>query len=213
MHDHSGKEMNQSTIKNSAKVGCIILAAGASIRLGTPKQLLIVNNKTLLERSVEAALKSGAWPVIVVLGAYQDKIKPSLIKHPIICVENVAWKEGMASSIRCGIETLSAFSKEIEAAMLIVCDQIKLDNKILSDLIETHISSKSEITTAKYNNRRATPAVFSIKLFSALKKLSGENGARDLLNSADLKITEIDLPQLAQDIDTLSDYNHAVSTL
>ena len=213
MHDHLGKEMSQSIAKSTRTVGCIILAAGASTRLGTPKQLLVLNNKTLLESSIEAALDSGAWPVVVVLGANQDKIKPSLIKHPVITVENVAWKEGMASSIRCGIETLSAFSKEIEAALIIVCDQPKMDHKILSGLIETHITSKSTITAAKYNNRRATPAVFSKALFATLSKLSGEHGARDLLNTKDLNITEVDLPQLAQDIDTLSDYNQAVSKL
>lgn len=200
-------------VKNTNSVGCIILAAGASTRMGTPKQLLVVDNKSLIERSTEAALNSGAWPVIIVLGAYHDIIKPSLIKHPVITVENVAWPEGMASSIRCGIETLSAFSKEIEAAMIIVCDQVKIDANTLSHLIKSHIQSKSIITAAKYKNRRGTPTVFNKSLFNKLKTLSGENGARDLINNKETEVTEIEFPQLAEDIDTPSDYKQAVSKI
>jgi len=86
--------------------GCVILAAGASVRMGSPKQLLPVGGRPLVVRAAEAALASEAWPVIVVLGANEEQISPALARLPVLTIENSAWSEGMASSIRAGITAL-----------------------------------------------------------------------------------------------------------
>src|SRR5829696_3582015 len=81
------------------KFGAVILAAGSSTRMGTPKQLLELEGKQLLVRAVEAALSSPAWPVVVVLGAHAELIRPAIARLPVLVTENPAWAEGMASSI------------------------------------------------------------------------------------------------------------------
>ncbi|MEI6051730.1 MAG: NTP transferase domain-containing protein, partial [Opitutaceae bacterium] len=97
------------------RFGAIILAAGASSRLGSPKQLLLLDGQPLVTRAAQAALTAGAWPVVVVLGAHAEKIRPALARLPVIVVENAAWPEGMAASIRTGITTLGQFSRTLEA--------------------------------------------------------------------------------------------------
>ena len=84
----------------------MILAAGASTRMGVPKQLLDVEGRPLLLRAVDAALASPVWPVVVVLGANAEKIRPILARLPVLVTENAAWAEGMAASIRAGVTTL-----------------------------------------------------------------------------------------------------------
>src|SRR3954467_3092348 len=84
------------------RFGLAILAAGASTRMGAPKQLLELDGQPLLLRTVEAALASSAWPVVVVLGANAEKIRPTLARLPVLLTENPAWAEGMAASIRAG---------------------------------------------------------------------------------------------------------------
>ena len=86
----------------SFRFGIVILAAGASTRMGEPKQLLVFDGRPLLVRAVDAALASAAWPVVVVLGAHAEKIRPLLARHPVLISENPAWAEGMASSVRAG---------------------------------------------------------------------------------------------------------------
>src|SRR5665213_1410174 len=88
------------------RFGCVVLAAGASTLMGTPKQLLEFEGRALVVRAAEAALASPAWPVVVVLGAHAETIRPALARLPVLVVENPAWSEGMASSIRAGVTTL-----------------------------------------------------------------------------------------------------------
>ncbi len=99
----------------------IILAAGASTRLGQPKQLLQYQGQTLLRHAVETALQVIASPVIVVLGAIKDLLQKEVEDLPAQVVYNREWKEGMASSIRCGLSALLQTSNVIDNVILIVC--------------------------------------------------------------------------------------------
>ena len=89
-----------------ASIGAIVLAAGASSRMGAPKQLLPIDGVPLLARTVEVLLATPVWPVVVVLGANADAMRPLLARYPVLIADNPAWPEGMASSIRAGITTL-----------------------------------------------------------------------------------------------------------
>jgi CTP:molybdopterin cytidylyltransferase MocA len=213
MQNLSNTEMNQSTpdLPDLLRLGCIILAAGPSSRLGSPKQLLIIDGKALIIRTIESALESGAWPVVVVLGSNQDAIRPILAKQPVIIIENASWPEGMASSIRCGVAALTQFSRMLNTALILVCDQPALSGLVLKQLIKAHNPTDAGITAAHYLNRNAVPALFTKSYFSTLTSLTGEHGARQLLNEAGEKITSVELPELALDIDTLSDYEKIVS--
>jgi molybdenum cofactor cytidylyltransferase len=191
--------------------GFILLAAGASRRLGQPKQLLPIEGEPLVVRAARAALAVPVWPVIVVLGANAPLIRPLLLPLPVLIAENPEWSEGMASSIRCGVATLESFSRSIDSVVIAACDQPAMTAEVLSRLIEAYRKAGRSICAARYRSRLGVPAVFDRRWFPSLATLSGDTGARGLLAEADARgdAAAIDLPELAHDIDEPGDYERA----
>jgi molybdenum cofactor cytidylyltransferase len=173
--------------------------------MGTPKQLLELDGKTLIVRAVEAALASPAWPVVVVLGANAEKIRPVLARLPVLITENPAWSEGMAASIRAGITTLQQFSRRLDAAVIALCDQPAFSAATLTQLVDAQRASGRSIVAARYAGRNGAPALFLREHFATLTHLTGEEGARALLNGDPSEVASVDLPSLAVDLDTPAD--------
>jgi molybdenum cofactor cytidylyltransferase len=194
------------------RFGAIILAAGASIRMGEPKQILSLAGHPLVVRAVEAALESSAWPVVVVLGAHAEKIRPLLARHPVLIAENPAWIEGMASSLRTGISTLQQFSRSLDAAVVALCDQPAFSSGIIAQLVSTQRNTGRSIVAARYGGRNGAPALFLREHFTALARLTGEEGARALLNAEPDRIATVDLPEMATDLDTPEDFAAAAKS-
>ena len=187
------------------RVGAVILAAGASTRMGVPKQLLEVDGKPLLLRAAEAALASPVWPVVVVLGANAEQIRPALARLPVLVTENAAWSEGMAASIRAGVTTLQQFSRHLDAALIALCDQPAFSAATIAQLVATQNATGRSITAAHYAGRNGAPALFLREHFATLTGLTGEEGARALLNDDPSRVAPVDLPALALDLDTPAD--------
>ena len=175
-----------------SRTAAIILAAGASTRLGQPKQLVLLAGEPLLERAVRIAIEASCDPVVVVLGAEAASV---LVHCPLAnarVVMNEAWPEGMASSIRAGI---AAIMDQADAAILMTCDQPAVYPDHLRRLAKTGVN----VTTASvYAGLRGVPACFPAHCFPDLLLLSGDQGARGLMESA----TTIELPGGELDIDT-----------
>ena len=188
------------------RFGAVILAAGGSARMGKPKQLLPLAGRPLVVRAVEAALASPAWPVVAVLGAHAEKIRPLLAQFPVLIAENPAWNEGMASSLRAGIATLREFSRSLDGALLAPCDQPAFSAGVIEQLLAAHRSTGRSIAAARYSGHLGSPALFLREHFAALAALTGEEGARTLLKVAADKVAAVDLPDLAIDLDTPADY-------
>lgn len=188
------------------RFGAVILAAGASSRMGTPKQLLVLEGRPLLVRAVEAALASPAWPVVVVLGANAEAIRPLLARLPVLVTENPAWSEGMAASIRAGVTTLRQFSRALDAAVIALCDQPAFSADTIAQLVAAHHATGRGIVAARYAGRNGAPALFRREHFPTLTALTGEEGARALLNGDANQVAGVDLPQLALDLDTPADF-------
>lgn len=195
----------------SFRFGLIILAAGPSSRMGQPKQLLPLAGQPLLLRVVDAALASAAWPVVVVLGAEAEKIRPLLTRRPVLVAENPAWAEGMASSVRTGIAMLQQFSRSLDAALITLCDQPAFSADVIARLVQRQRATGRSIVAAHYNGRNAAPALFLRQHFPALAALTGEEGARALLNAHPELVAVENLPELAVDLDTPADYAAAQS--
>ena len=191
--------------ENGPHVGAVILAAGASTRMGAPKQLLEIDGKPLLVRAVEAALASPVWPVVVVLGAHAERIRPVLARHPVLVSENAAWAEGMAASLRAGLATLQQFSRHLDAALLALCDQPAFSADTIAQLLAAQQRSGRSIVAARYGGRNGAPALFAREHFGVLGALTGEEGARALLNDDPTRVEALDLPALALDLDTAAD--------
>jgi molybdenum cofactor cytidylyltransferase len=198
--------MNEPASAPPFRFGAIVLAAGASTRMGTPKQMLPLHGQPLVKHATETALQSAAWPVIVVLGANTEIIRPTLARLPVLIAENPAWAEGMAASIRAGMTVLQQFSRSLDAVVIALCDQPAFTPEVIEQLVSAQRRDRRSIVAARYNNRNGAPALFLREHFAALAALTGEEGARHLLNGNPPGVTSVDLPQLSLDLDTPEDY-------
>lgn len=160
--------------------GIIILAAGASTRMGQPKQQLIYEYKTLLQRSIDAALGIPNAIVCVVLGANAQAIKPNIAHLPISIINNDDWESGMSSSIKTGINALSAYLN-IDDALLMLCDQPFVNTALLQQLIDLKTVAIPYIIACGYSNTVGVPALFSKSYFGQLLALNGGEGAKTVL--------------------------------
>lgn len=189
-------------------IAVIILAAGRSARLGTPKQLLSYRGKTLLQHSIDTALESMASQILVVLGSKKDSIKKEIEQTQIFILENSSWESGMASSISCGITNLQIIAPESEAVILMVCDQPFVNAKLLNNLINKHKDSKQFIVASSYANTLGTPALFHKSLFVELLALKGESGAKSLIKKYSQQVGFVSFDQGSIDIDTRENYRN-----
>jgi molybdenum cofactor cytidylyltransferase len=185
----------------------VILAAGSSGRLGKPKQLLPYKNKTLLQYLMDEAKNSLAKNIIVVLGANAEAINAELKIKNIHIAINENWKEGMASSIRCGINQLQKINPSADAAIIMVCDQPFVTTELLNELITTHQQTNKTIVTSSYDNTTGPPAFFHKSIFPELLQLKGDIGAKGIVQKKADKVATVLFPEGNIDIDTAADYN------
>lgn len=181
------------------RVGAVVLAAGASIRLGKPKQLLTLGGETLLKRAVQVAREAGCSPVVVVLGASAASIQATCDLSDATIVMNENWAEGMGSSLRVGVRAL----QDLDACVVTTCDMPAVTATHLRALM---VSGK--VTASFYGGRRGVPAFFPASDFQSLIELGGDVGAKDLLESA--RFVELAGGEL--DIDTVGDLERARKT-
>ena len=204
------RQLNKLQInsKNSITTNCavIVLAAGSSSRMGRPKQLLTYNGKSLLEFTVDTAINSVADPVIVVLGANTNLVKQVIAHKGIHIAENKDWSEGMASSIRCGIEMLMHVAPSSQAAILMVCDQPFVSSVLLNNLVSKQKERGSPIVTSKYKNVIGPPTLFHKTIFSELLRLKGDTGAKKVVEKHINEVETISFDEGIIDIDTEADY-------
>jgi molybdenum cofactor cytidylyltransferase len=186
-------------------ISVIVLAAGSSSRLGQSKQLVVVEGKTLLERSTEAALNSGADNVVVVLGAQAVLHKKLLERLPVKIFINEDWNKGMGNSLKAGLKYLVSNFPTTEAVIITVCDQPFLTPKHLKKLIATYLASPTEIIASSYNHTKGVPALFSRSLFSQLFQLGDMEGARKIIQHYPASIPLIEFPKGDIDLDTPED--------
>ncbi|WP_420147311.1 nucleotidyltransferase family protein [Spirosoma sp.] len=187
-------------------IATIILAAGGSTRLGgTPKQLLTSNGKTLIRRIAESALSLKAGPVIIVLGANQEQIRPELTDLPVLIAINTEWQEGLSSSLRTGLNQLSGDS--VNAFLVVLTDQPHVTSELLQQLIDTRQQTGKGIVACRYGEATnlGVPALFDIHYKSEFLNLSGDVGARKLMQLYVDDCAVIPFPLAAIDLDTWQD--------
>ena len=189
------------------KAACavMILAAGASARLGQPKQLLPFRGRSRLRHAAETALATSCRPVIVVLGALADKLRGELSGLPVTVAVNPQWSEGMSSTIRAGLKAFPPEGAGPDAVLIMLCDQPLIPAQFLERMVAVHQSSGAGIVAAKYGGQAGVPALFSRAYFSELAALSGSGGARQIIVKHTNETRRIPLPEAALDIDRPED--------
>lgn len=186
--------------------GIIILAAGASTRLGKPKQLLEYRGKTLLDHAVNEAINAKADAVFVIFGENADLFQKEIDNEKIRIVINKDWEEGMASSVRLGLDTLLKSKPYVDAVIFMVCDQPYISSSVLNELIITQQRTTKQIVTCNYGESIGPPALFHKKYFRELAKLKGDVGARNIIQENMHDVAFIQFPKGQIDIDTNEDY-------
>jgi molybdenum cofactor cytidylyltransferase len=188
--------------------GVIILAAGASSRLGSPKQLLAYSGATLLQHSIEEAQSSDASSVLVVLGANAEIIKSAINHTPANVVVNPDWKEGMASSIRFGLQTLVEMYPQTEAAIFMVADQPFVTAALLNNLMVLSRNGQRSVVASKYGSTFGTPVLLTKRFYPELMELTGDVGAKSLVRKYLNEAAFVPFPKGEIDIDTVEDYKN-----
>lgn len=199
--------------KRKEQTAIIILAAGASTRLGTPKQLLPWGNRTLLEYAIDIATESVAAEIIVVTGANQQIIQSGTNRSHVKFVINDNWASGMGSSIAIGVSYVMTQSEGISNVLIMLCDQPQVDGLYLKKLMELHESGKKGITATNYQNRPGVPAIFDQQYFDELVRLKAQGGAKKLMTQESEDIHLFSPKTDIQDIDTQEDYQRLLNLL
>ncbi|AEV96945.1 hypothetical protein A4D02_18755 [Niastella koreensis] len=190
----------------------IILAAGASTRLGQPKQLLPWQGVTLLQHAVQTALTVTTQPVVVT-GANGEHLAAALDAGQVKMVYNSNWQQGIASSIRCGLQALLNRTPGPDQVIFMVCDQPFVTPGLLLDLINEQQKSRKPIVASAYANTLGIPALFDKSLFPQLLDLQGDTGARRVIAQYGAEVASVEFPEGKFDIDTQSEYQDLVDRL
>ena len=188
-------------------LGAILLAAGASTRMGSVKQLLPWKKSTLLEHSVQQLKHSKIHNVVVVLGANAKHICEKVNFDDVDVAVNPDWEKGMATSIATGMRFLLKKIPDIESVLVALADQPLLDYKYYKKLIDKSSTSTNKIVASSYSNELGVPAIFDRDYFDNLLNLEGSKGARALLRGGSVKVTSVNAGELALDLDTREAYN------
>ena len=180
----------------------IVLAAGASTRFGSAKQLVRLAGRPLLHTVVTRASEVTGNALIVVLGSGAAQLAPLLKHSPGSVVINQEWREGLASSIRAGVARLPA---ACSAVMLLLADQAAVTAEDLKRLAGSWRKQPQHIAAALYSGSCGAPAIFPRSSFRSLSELRGDTGARALLVRNSDRVVRVPMPSAAVDVDTPED--------
>ena len=190
-----------------SKIGIVILAAGGSTRLGSPKQLLEdTEGITLIRRMNQLAHSSTCDKVITVLGAKHEIIRKEIEDLDGEILINEEWSSGIASSIKLSIKRISQDHPELEALLFLVCDQPFVNKILIDSIIKEYSQSGKPIVASHYQNILGTPALFDRKIFPELLKLEGDRGAGKVIQLDIERVATVAFEEGLFDIDTPSDY-------
>jgi molybdenum cofactor cytidylyltransferase len=182
----------------------VILAAGQSQRLGTPKQLLDLGGEPVIRHVVRNAASSDLGQIVLVLGYRAAEIGDAAGEWGQNLVINSDFASGQSTSLRLG---LGAVDPAAEAVLFLLGDQPQVTSQVIDEIIGTFTSGEGRIVMPSYRGRRSNPVLFAREYFPELARITGDQGARSVLDAhrEDVRTVEIDAdPPL--DIDTDEDY-------
>jgi len=184
-------------------VAGVILAAGASLRYKTPKQLLPWHGGTFISQVVNTALISGLDPVEVIVGAYQNEVIKALGSLPVKVIINSNWQSGQSSSVKAGLGGLSGSSG---GAIFLMADQPQISVSLIRSLVECAYTSGNPAITPLIDGKRSTPVYFSRETFHDLQRIDGDKGGRVLFSKYHPEYVKRVDNLMALDVDNPEDY-------
>ncbi|MCJ2554896.1 MAG: NTP transferase domain-containing protein [Candidatus Thermoplasmatota archaeon] len=182
-------------------MSAIILAAGTSSRMGRPKPLLEVGGQRLLERVLEAVQHSTAEEIVVVLGSDADRVLKEVPLDGVNVVVNERYPEGMSTSIRAGIRSLSS---EAESALVVLGDQPFFRSETLDALGKQWKATGAPVLIPTFRGVRGNPVLLDRSVFGDMRGITGDRGCRSIFGNYEGEIVEVPVPDpgVLLDIDT-----------
>lgn len=187
------------------KCGLILLAAGASRRMGRPKQLLPIEGRPMIRHMAELVLRAPVDPVVVVLGAGAAQIEPVLAGLRVHVAINPDWAQGLGSSLRVGVESALRRAPDLSALVIALADQPTLPPGHLAELIARHRAGGCTAVASLTGPERVPPLLFGRPWFARLRRIEGDTGARALLREHLAEVATVPLAANT-DLDTPGDY-------
>jgi molybdenum cofactor cytidylyltransferase len=191
-------------------VGAIVLAAGASLRMGSPKALLKIGEETFVQHIVGQLHCAGLLDVVIVLGADADEIRNSLSWFGETVVVNAGWKEGQLSSVIVGLNALS--HRRLDGVLICPVDRPLITHTLISSLLKAFQESGKSIVVPVFQGRRGHPTVFSSAVFDELRVAPLNVGARHIVRNHPNDIHELTTSEdgVLINIDMPADYERHI---
>jgi molybdenum cofactor cytidylyltransferase len=189
-------------------IGIIVLAAGSSTRMGRSKQLLEIDGEPLICRCIKIGLAVSTDNIVVVLGANEKPHREVIGQLPVHIIMNHYWKTGMGSSIKTALNYLLQTGAQLDAVIILVCDQPALSSEHLQKMIDLFAGSQKPIIASAYSNSKGVPVLFGRSFFSNLLLLGDDQGAKKLVQQFPDRVEVVDFPNGAFDLDTEEDYQN-----
>jgi molybdenum cofactor cytidylyltransferase len=184
----------------------VILAAGGSRRLGHSKQLLKINNESLISRTANIALELADYYYLnqphIITGCNHQAVSSAVKELSVLSHYHRKWEEGMGSSIASSIEHLNINSSGV---LFMTCDQVLLTSELLKPLIETWLAKPDNIIATIYGEVMGIPVIFPAQYYSAIAHLSSNKGAKSLLKKYPESVVTVEISAAAQDLDNQDD--------
>ncbi|MEL0650165.1 nucleotidyltransferase family protein [Algibacter sp. TI.3.09] len=195
--------------KENQNIVTVVLAAGASTRMGSPKQLLNWGNSSLLEHTLNTVLELNSSEVVVVLGANFEIIKSEISKYPVTVLNNTSWKVGLGKSIAVAVEYIQKLNYKVDGVMIVLADQPLINSRFLGKLCNAFNPNNNQIITTSYKNgKRGVPVIFDKHYFKELILLNDDDGAKTLLKTYATSVKSLKPQSENLDIDSKEDYNY-----
>ena len=186
------------------KVAAVVLAAGASTRMGRNKLLLDVGGESLVRRAVRAATEGGVDEVVVVLGHEEDRVRAELRGLACVPVVNPDHAEGAGTSVRTGVRQAAG----VDALMVVLADMPFVTAEMIATLVERYRATKAPLVVSHYGDVQAPPTLYDRALFDELLAIPGERCAKQVVKRHQGEAEVVSWPAAAlRDIDLPADYD------
>ncbi|MDB9888628.1 nucleotidyltransferase family protein [Flavobacteriaceae bacterium] len=188
------------------KIPILLLAAGASSRMGTSKALLSWNKEPLIVSRIHNLLATGQ-KVYVVLGAYADMVIPTIKNLDVTICTNNNWKEGMSTSIAFAVKSIQSKEDLLDGILIATIDQPLVDTQHLTAILTCYKEGQQQIIVSESSNGwRGVPALFDAHYLDALCSLKGDSGAKKVVNAHSEKVCIVNGGEKLVDMDTPERY-------
>jgi molybdenum cofactor cytidylyltransferase len=192
-------------------LAAVVLAAGESRRMGRPKQLLPFGEQTMLERVVDTLLSAGVGEVVVVLGHEAERVRAVLGDRPVQSVINAAYRQGMLSSVKCGVRAVGTV---YDAALFALGDQPHIEPAVVSEVIRAYRTGNAGIVIPRYGAKKGHPIIINLQKYrQAIIGLPEDAGLNALMqeHADDVRLIDVATEDIIRDIDVPDDYTRELA--